>query len=262
MQFGAGTDVASILHRRGARDPVAMRTTSGKSPREWRSRTSAFAWWLSAAAFVVAGGGLVYASVNEIRRITRVLPPRPPEVAQDLVVKDVTDTAGRPASFRILLLTDEFRWRLSSRTALENGLAQPEFTPAMKAVLNDAKEIICVGASSEEIPKRVSFERGRAGEEWRAARRAEQIAAWVRQAVLRSIPVRKLNIGHHAPTHARHTSDQRRVVIILVLERDEHTDIDQALRAAMERESVHAPVFDALLKEYSLAVPTGFTWVE
>lgn len=73
----------------------------------------------------------------------------------------------------------------------------------------------------------------------------------VRQAVLRSIPVRKLNIGHHAPTpHARHTSDQRRVVIILVLERDEHTDIDQALRAAMERESAHAPIFDALLKEY------------
>jgi hypothetical protein len=51
-------------------------------------------------------------------------------------------------------------------------------------------------------------------------------------------------------------------VIILVLERDEHTDIDQALHAAMERESVRAPVFDALLKEYSLAAPTGFTWVE
>src|SRR2546430_10739632 len=49
--------------------------------------------------------------------------------------------------------------------------------------------------------------------------------------------VRKLNIGHHAPTpHLRDTSDQRRVVIILVLERDEHTDIDQALRAAMERD--------------------------
>jgi hypothetical protein len=97
----------------------------------------------------------------------------------------------------------------------------------------------------------------------RAARRAEQIALWVGQALSRPIPVRKLNIGHHAPTpHARHTSDQRRVVIILVLEQDEHTDIDQALRAAMERESVRAPVFDALLKEYSLAAPTGFTWVE
>lgn len=240
-----------------------MRTPSGKPARQWRSRVSGFAWWLSTAAFLLAGGGLVFASMNEIRRITRVLPPRPPEVALDVVVKDVTDTAGRPASFRILLLTDEFRWRLSSRTALENGLAQPEFTPAMKAVLNDAREIICVGASSEEIPKRVPFARGRAGEEWRAARRAEQIALWVRQAMLRPIPVRMLNIGHHAPTpHARHTSDQRRVVIILVLERDEHTDIDQALRAAMELESVRAPVFDALLKEYSLAAPTGFTWVE
>jgi hypothetical protein len=179
-----------------------------------------------------------------------------------VVVKDVTDTAGRPASFRILLLTDEFRWRLNSRTALENGLAEPVFTPAMRAVLNDAREIICVGTSSEEIPKSVPFARGRAGEEWRAARRAEQIAVWVGQAVSRPIPVRKLNIGQHATIHARHTSDQRRVVIILVLERDEHVDLDQALRAAMERESVRAPVFDALLKEYSLAAPTGFTWVE
>ncbi len=255
--------MASILHHRGAQDLVDRRMTSEKSARRWRSRASAFAWWLSTAAFLLAGGCLVYASVNEIRRVTRVLPASPPEVAQDVVVRNVTDTAGRPASFRILLLTDEFRWRLSSRTALENGLAQPEFTPAMKAVLNDAREIICVGASSEEIQKSVSFARGRAGEEWRAARRAEQIALWVGQALSRPIPVRKLNIGHHAPTpHARHTSDQRRVVIILVLEQDEHTDIDQALRAAMERESVRAPVFDALLKEYSLAAPTGFTWVE
>ncbi len=223
---------------------------------------TAVAWWLSTAGFFCAGGCLVYASVNEIRRYVHVLPPKPPEVAQDVVVKDVADAAGRQASFRILLFSDEFRWRLSSRVALENGLSEPEFTPEMKAVLNDAKEIICVGASSEEIPKSVSFARGRAGEEWRAGRRAEQIAMWVRESVPRPIPVRKLNIGHHAPTHARNTSGQRRVVIILVLEQDEQTDIDQALRAAMERESAHTPVFNALLKEYSLASSTGFSWVE
>jgi len=241
---------------------MAMRTSS-ESDRHWRSRATAFAWWLSTAAFLFAGGCLVFASVNDIRRGARLLPPTPPEVATDVVVKNVPDEAGRRASFRILLFTDQFRWRLSSRTSLENGLEQPAFTPEMKAVLNDAKEIICVGASSEEIAKHVSFARGRANEEWRAARRAEQIAMWVRESITRPIPVRKLNIGHHARTvHARHTSDQRRVVIILVLERDDEADIDQALRVAMERESAHAPVFDALLNEYSLAAPAGFTWVE
>ena len=231
--------------------------------RRWRSHVAAFAWWLSSAAFLFAGSCLVYASVTEIRRLTRVLPPKPPEVVRDVVIRNVADAAGRHTSFRILLFTDELRWRLSSQVALENGLAQPDFTAETKAVLNDATEIICVGASSEEIPSGVSFERGRAAEEQRAGRRAEQISLWVRQAVSRPIPVRKLNIGHHAPTgHARDTSNQRRVVIILVLDRDEHTNVDQALRTAMVRESVRAPVFEALLNEYSLATPTGFTWVE
>ena len=39
------------------------------------------------------------------------------------------------------------------------------------------------------------------------------------------------------------------MVIILVLERDDQTNLDQALRAAMERESARAPILDALLKE-------------
>lgn len=52
------------------------------------------------------------------------------------------------------------------------------------------------------------------------------------------------------------------MVIILVLDRDERTNIDQALRIAMARESVRAPVFDTLLTKYSLATANTFTWVE
>jgi hypothetical protein len=51
-------------------------------------------------------------------------------------------------------------------------------------------------------------------------------------------------------------------VIILVLDRDERTNIDEALRAAMAQESVRAPIFDALLTQYSLTTATSFTWVE
>ena len=131
---------------------------------------------------------------------------------------------GRRASFRILLFSDEFRWRINSSDALDNQPPQPHFTPEMKTVLNDAKEVICVGASSEETPGGLPYKVGRQQEERRAGRRAEQIALWVRQAVSKPIPVRKLNIGHHAHTGQQHdTSDQRRVVIILVLDRDDRT---------------------------------------
>ena len=70
----------------------------------------------------------------------------------------------------------------------------------MKRVLNSAVEIICVGASSEEVPAGVGFRQGRAQEEWRAGRRADRIASWVREALSTPVPVRKLNIGHHTPT--------------------------------------------------------------
>lgn len=194
--------------------------------------------------------------------MARAVPPTPPEVVQDVTVRDARDGDGREATFRILLFSDEFRWKLNSYDVIEDGTPQPAFTDAMRKVLDSAKEIICVGASSEEIPAGVGFTRGRAQEEWRAARRAERIAMWVRSSVSRPIPVRKLNVGHHEPTRgARDTSDQRRVVIILVLEHDEGTDIDRALRAAMASESDRAPILESLLTNYSLGAGETFSWV-
>ena len=234
-----------------------------ETQRRWRSRFTAVAWGVSTAALLVCASGLAYATAVEVHRLTRTLPARPPEVVRDVVVRNAADLRGRRASFRILLFSDEFRWRINSFAALERTPTQPDFTPEMRAVLNDAKEVICVGASSEEIPGGVSFERGRQEEERRAARRAERIAVWVRGALSRPIPVRKLNVGHHEPTgRAGDTSDQRRVVIILVLDRDENTDVDQALRAAMARESERAPIFNTLLTKYSLATGPTFSWVD
>ena len=252
-----GGNPAANLRREGA----TVATTMNPARRGWRSRLLATPWGLSSLALLVFGGWLTYATFEAASRLTRVLPPTPPEVTRDLVVRDAADLLGRLASFRILLFTDEFRWRLSSSDALENGSGRPLFTSEMKTVLNDAEEIICVGASSEEIPAGVPFDEGRASEERRAARRAEQIAVWVRAAVSKPIPVSKLNVGHHVPTgRTRDTSDQRRVVIILVLDHDAETNIDEALRAAMARESLRAPIFDTLLTQYSLASRPAFTW--
>lgn len=222
---------------------------------------SKYARYLVTAVWVVAGGWLMGTTAGEARTAWLVT-PTPPEVIRDVTVRKVKDDEGRRATFRILLFSDEFRWRINSFDALEQSGKRPQFTTEMKAVLNSASEIICVGASSEEIPPGTSFPQGRAQEERRAARRAEKIAVWVREALNRPIPVRKLNVGHHAPTEGGDdTSDQRRVVIILVLDHDDGANIDQSLRTAMAGEAVRAPIFEALLTKYSLGNARGFTWV-
>ena len=223
--------------------------------------TSKYARYGVTFIWIVFGGWLAGATAGEVRHAWYVV-PTPPEIKQDVTVRHVKDDEGRAATFRIMLFSDEFRWRINSFDAVEaEGGKRPQFTEEMKAVLNSASEIITVGASSEEIPPGVSFPQGRAAEEKRAARRAEKIAVWIREALNRPIPVRKLNVGHHATTGADDTSDQRRVVIILVLDHDEDTNIDQSLRSAMASQSVRAPIFESLLTKYSLGGGTNFTWV-
>jgi len=236
---------------------------AGSPEHRWSSVVGRAAWGLSTAAFVIAGVGIAYATVREVDRLTRINTPKPPEVAHDVIVRNAKDQQGRRASFRVLLFTDEFRWRMSSYESLESNVEEPAFTSEMKAVLDRAREIIVVGASSEEIVPGLSLQDGRKREEARAAKRAERIATWVRRAISTPIPIRKLNVGHHTPTNeANDTSDQRRVVIILVLEREQGTNVDEALRAAMALESINAPIFEALLTRYSLSAFKTFTWVE
>ena len=210
--------------------------------------------------WVAGGGWLAIETVAEARSAWTVV-AAPPEIIKDVTIRNVPDEEGKKATFRIMLFSDEFRWRINSFDALEQAGKRPQFTPEMKAVLNNAVEIITVGASSEEIPSGAGYPAGRAREEQRAARRAEKIAVWIRESLDKPIPVRKLNVGHHAPTGADDTSDQRRVVIILVLKQDEGINIDQSLRSAMAGESVRAPVFEALLTKYSLGNAEKFTWV-
>lgn len=212
------------------------------------------------ALWVITGGWMVGATAGEVRALWMVL-PSPPEIEQDFTVRNAIDEEGRRTSFRILLFSDEFRWRMNSYDFVQHGSARPQFTAEMKAVLNSAREVICVGASSEEISTGTSFGEGRKLEERRAALRAEKIAVWVREVLRTPIPVRKLNVGHHSPTGNGDTSDQRRLIIILVLDHDEGADIDQALRSAMAGESVRAPIFEALLTKYSLGSGPSFTWV-
>lgn len=218
-----------------------------------------YARYAVTAVWVAAGAWLLGTTAVTVRAAWLVV-PAPPEILKEVIVRNAADEQGRRASFRIMLFSDEFRWRINSFDTVDSG-KRPQFTDAMKSVLNGAKEIICVGASSEEIPSGVPFAEGRAREERRAARRADKIALWVREAIDRPVPVRKLNVGHHAPEGSDDTSEQRRVVIILVLDQDAGTNIDQALRSAMAGEAVRAPIFESLLTKYSLGNQDAFSWV-
>ena len=159
---------------------------------------------------------------------------RRPRSSRTSTVRNVKDDEGRNATFRILLFSDEFRWRINSFDAVEAGGKRPQFTPEMKAVLNSRQRDHLPSAPAPRRFRRASRSRKDAPRKSAAPRRrAEKIAVWVREALNRPIPVRKLNVGHHAPTGTDDTSDQRRVVIILVLDQDEDANIDQSLRSAM-----------------------------
>jgi hypothetical protein len=153
---------------------------------------------------------------------------------------------------------------LGSTSELEPPHATLTFSEEMRRSINEAREVICVGASSEDIRSGASEEEGRQEEEQRAMRRAETIALWVQR--VRSEPrvrIRKLNLGHHERAHRAYsgdTSDQRRVIIILVLEEEEGVNMDEALRDALEQERGKHPIYATILDNYSLTRKPNFTW--
>jgi hypothetical protein len=132
--------------------------------------------------------------------------------------------------------------------------------------MNRSAEVICIGASSEEIEEGLSREDGRSREEWRAGQRAEAIARWVRAALSRPVNVRKLNIGHRDPAAEQgavvDTSDQRRVIIVLVLKMEDGVDLDQALLNALRQERRKQPIYETILTRYSLMQSLKLHWVQ
>lgn len=193
-------------------------------------------------------------------------PETPPEVLVGTFIPVVRDNDDRAASLVIHLLTDDYRWMISRWDMLENLQPQVNFSSSMKRLMNNSVEIICIGGSSEEIEGGRSQEDGRRREEWRAEQRAESIARWVRSALSKPVNVRKLNIGHRDPAleqgQSFDTSDQRRVIIVLVLKMEEGANLDQALRNAFRQERNKQPVYETILTKYSLTQGLRFHWVE
>ena len=119
--------------------------------RQWRSRFVAIAWILSTIALAISTSGLTYATAVEVHRLTRTLPVRPPEVVRDVVVRNAPDSKGRRASFRILLFSDEFRWRLNSYNALESTPMQMTSSASFSTARISFVKSGCVGVLSSAL---------------------------------------------------------------------------------------------------------------
>src|SRR5689334_3608581 len=67
-----------------------------------------YARYVVTAVWVVAGVWLLASTALQARSAFMVV-PKPPEVMQDVIVRNAKDDDGKRASFRILLFSDEFR---------------------------------------------------------------------------------------------------------------------------------------------------------
>ena len=207
-------------------------------------------------------------NVSIINNVNYYPPPEPrkPPEADGRYVREAVDKNRKRASFVIYLFSDEYRWQIGRSDALENGATKISFTPQMQENLNKAEEVICIGASSEQIEEGLTPEQGRIKEENRAAERAETIAEWIRPVLRNHVLVKKLNIGHHAAYQSSSgddkTSDQRRVIIVLVLKKEDGVNVDEALKNAFEREKEHQPIYGRILTKYSLTQGPRLHWIE
>jgi hypothetical protein len=193
-------------------------------------------------------------------------PVPPPEVDVPTFVPDAEDSRHNKASLAIYLLSDEYKWKIGYDQKLNDKYDKLPFSGQMVDLLNKTREVICVGASSEEIIKGLTEDEGRKKEEERAARRAKSVAIWITEKLERqdpSILVRKWNIGHWMNrSNGSDTSTQRRVIIILVLNKSSEINMDEALRNALEREKGKHHIYELILNQYSLTRGDKLIWDE
>lgn len=124
------------------------------------------------------------------------------------------DSLGRKAKFVIAILTEEEKWDYDSDTTLEkSGNFRRNFPLYLKSLpyIRENSGLICVGTASKDGSK--SSQHDLAGS------RAEEIIYSVRPFSTKHNDIFKLNLGKYS-TNEKDISDQRRVIVIGILEKD------------------------------------------
>lgn len=185
---------------------------------------------------IFAGGGLF---LHETKVPSSSEPAPPPPATGPVFEKNghwethrasCHDGAGREANFVLAVLAQEDRWVYGDVDNLESGPVLDKL-PSYLAVLPElwnAKELVAVGTASEEG--------SRASEEARAIRRADNILKVLRP-IAGQRPLYRLSLGQHDKGHrGSETSDQRRVILIGIQDREPlmtFLDIKQCLRSKL-----------------------------
>lgn len=140
------------------------------------------------------------------------------------------DTAGRHLKIQINILTQEYRWVFAQSDVIENFSSPVDPRAHIKKLdINGTKGIICVGTASSEGSK--------GEEESRSMGRAENLLLIFREE-FKNLPERyTLNLGQYRYKHERFdpnmTRDQRRVIVIAIISKDENINLEIALKDAL-----------------------------
>jgi hypothetical protein len=173
---------------------------------------------------------------------TAAINPRPKEDVRQtrnsvVFAIEGKDKAGRRGAFDVVVLNKSFLWVRGSADQLEKDgktiagadLAAAVLDEEVRAALADAKEVIAVGAASQE---------GSATDEVaRAERRARQTATLVAGAVAADVPIWTLNLGQYRDPckdcETAGSSWQRPFIVVAVKEIDAGANLGEALADAM-----------------------------
>jgi len=174
-----------------------------------------------------------------------VLPPTPPITSQPVTViiienwqrsspQTIIDSQGLKAEIETVVLSNDFSWVFKSHTDVQrNGepanIQQHLMSPGISEEIKKYSDVIAVGAASSE-----GAETNPTEESNRASYRADQLQLWIKEYVSTSIPVYRLSLGYYKDsTPAIDTSEQRKIVIIGVVRKDESIDLADALKRTL-----------------------------
>lgn len=151
---------------------------------------------------------------------------------------------GKQAEFKIAIVSQEYKWKLGSDKQLENeqDISYISTNIRQNEDFVKSKALIAVGTASEELESSSTEI-----EEFRAKNRGENILGMLRTHTNSSLYL--LNLGVHHSTGDSITADQRRIIIISIVNIDQmhNQEIDTSLKMALNR--AEGLMFD--IKNYS-----------
>lgn len=167
-----------------------------------------------------------------MERVLEILSGVPSVPGVEPVPVHLVDDQLHEGAGEILILDQAYRWRLESTSAIEYADGTGLFSyqeeilgkPGIKERLDMAVQVIALGVASCEGNER--------RESKRAADRAMHLAAWVNEVAPTDLTTYTLSLGRfngECEGSARETSDQRRVVLLAIYERDPDLKINVAM---------------------------------